>query len=50
MFFYETEDLLHVRYGLDNLNYFIGTPQYDSFKAILRDSLGKCGMKLECLL
>ena len=48
--FYETEDLLYVRYGLDNLNYFIGTPQYDSFKAILRDSLGKCGMKLECLL
>ncbi len=48
--FYETEDLLHVRYGLDKLNYFIGTPQYDSLKVILRESLEKCGMKvLECL-
>jgi Ser/Thr protein kinase RdoA (MazF antagonist) len=48
--FYETEDLLHVRYGLANLNYFIGTPQYDRSKAILMESLKKCGMKLECLL
>ena len=47
--FYETEDMLHVRYGLENLNYFIGTPQYDSFKAIMRDSLKRCGMKLEFL-
>lgn len=48
--FYETEDLLHVRYGLENLNYFIGTPQYNSFKAILRDSLVKCGMKSDFLI
>ncbi|BCN29008.1 phosphotransferase [Anaeromicropila herbilytica] len=47
--FCETEDLLHVRYGLENLNYFIGTPQYDSFKAILKDSVKRCGMKLEIL-
>lgn len=26
--FYKTENLLHVRYGLENLNYFIDTPQY----------------------
>lgn len=48
--FYETEDFLHVRYGLENLNYFIGTPQYDSSKSILKESLEKCGMKLESLL
>lgn len=47
--FYETEDWLHVRYGLENLNYFIGTPQYDSFKVILMDSLERSGMKLEFL-
>lgn len=49
--FYETEDLLHVRYGIQTLNYFIGTPQYDLLKGILRDSLDKCGMQLlECLI
>jgi Ser/Thr protein kinase RdoA (MazF antagonist) len=48
--FYEVEDLLHVRYCLENINYFIGTPQYDSFKTILKDSLEKCGMRLESLL
>lgn len=49
--FYDTEYLLHVRYGLDSLNSFIGTPQYDISKAILRESLEKCGMNvLECLL
>jgi thiamine kinase-like enzyme len=48
--FHETEDWLHVRYGLENLNYFIGTPQYDSCKVIQKDSLEKCGMRLEYLL
>jgi Ser/Thr protein kinase RdoA (MazF antagonist) len=46
---YETEDFLHVRYGLENLNYFIGTPQYDSCKVILKDSLNKCRMKMDLL-
>ena len=46
---YETEDFLHVRYGIENLNYFIGTPQYDSCKVILKDSLNKCRMKMDLL-
>lgn len=49
--FYETEDVLHVRYALDGLNYFIDTPQYDFIKVILKESLEKCGMKVpKCLL
>ncbi len=49
--FYQVEDILHVRYGLDSLNYSIGTPLYDSVKVILKESLEKCGMKVfKCLL
>lgn len=53
--FYQTEDILHVRYGLDMFNFFSGNPNYhdvvEATKTILRESLAKCGMEvLKCLL
>ncbi len=52
--FYQTEDILHVRYGLDLLNFFSGNPNYhgvvEATKTILRESFAKCGIKvLRCL-
>jgi 5-methylthioribose kinase len=52
--FYEVEDILHVRNGIDALSFFSGNPNYqdsvDVTKVILRESLKKCGMEvLRCL-
>ncbi|MFT3951754.1 MAG: aminoglycoside phosphotransferase family protein [Oscillospiraceae bacterium] len=42
------EDALHVWYGLDYLNFSVGTPnyqyQYEAVKMILQNSLTNCGM------
>ena len=42
---YELEDILHVWYGIDNLGFFIGKPEYENTKVLLRNSLKNCGMK-----
>jgi len=48
--FYELEDTLHVWYGIDYLGFFVGKPEYENMKTILRKSLNCCGMKvLKCL-
>jgi Ser/Thr protein kinase RdoA (MazF antagonist) len=45
-FFYEVEDILHVRYGLEGLNYFYDTPLCDSYKMILKEALEKSGIQI----
>lgn len=40
------EDVLHVWYGFDFLNFFVGTPLYKNMIRLLRESLNKCGMKV----
>jgi thiamine kinase-like enzyme len=42
--FYEAEDILHVWYGLDNLNYFIDNPISEKIKTLLQNSRNKCGI------
>lgn len=48
--FYEMEDVLHVWYGLDYLNFSVGNPQYQSqyenVKVILQNSLSRCNMEM----
>ncbi|HBL83997.1 MAG: hypothetical protein A2Y17_05835 [Clostridiales bacterium GWF2_38_85] len=40
------EDVLHVWYGYDCLNFFVGKPQYENMKSILQKSLSKCEMQV----
>ena len=42
--FNEAEDILHVWYGLDNLNYFIDDPISEKVKILIQDSCNKCGI------
>ncbi|MDF2544599.1 MAG: choline kinase [Herbinix sp.] len=48
--FYNIEDVLHVWYGLDYLNFSAGNPryqyQYDNVKAILQNALKSCNMEM----
>ena len=43
--FYETEPVLHARIGLGGLNHFIGKPQEQKIKNIIKESFEICGMK-----
>ncbi len=48
--FNELEDALHVWHGLDHLNYSIGSPQFETMRVILLNSLNRCGMRIpKCL-
>jgi len=42
--YYEMEETLHIWYGFDYLNYFIGKPQFEKMKIILQNILDKFNM------
>ena len=44
--FRECEDILHVRHGLEHLNFYAGKPQFETIKRAFLESLGKCGIKI----
>jgi len=49
--FYNVEPVLHARIGLSGLNYFIGKPQEQMIKQLIKESLEKCGMRvLKCCM
>jgi len=48
--FDQVEPVIHVRIGLNDLNYFAGMPEYEQVKQLVNKSLEKCGMDLwKCL-
>jgi tRNA A-37 threonylcarbamoyl transferase component Bud32 len=49
--FFEIESVLHTRIGLGGLNYFIGKPQEQRIRHLIKESLEKSGMKmLKCFM
>jgi len=44
--FYEIEPVLHARIGLGGLNHFIGKPQEQKIKNLIKESLEKSGMRM----
>ncbi len=42
--FQALEDALHVWYGFDYLNFFVGKPQYEKTKGLLEESRHRCGI------
>ena len=43
--FYKVEDVIHIRIGLAELNYFVETPECQVVKLLLKELFEKCGMK-----
>ena len=43
--FYQSEDILHVRHGLEHLNFFDGKPQFAKINTVFQKSLKRCGIK-----
>lgn len=44
--FHQSEDILHVRHGLEHLVFYAGKPQYERVRTRLLESLDKCEIKV----
>ena len=44
--FEQSEDILHVRHGLEHLVFYAGKPQYERVRTRLRESLERCGIEV----